>query len=136
MLSDGQTGALSEEDAKLVILARAARARATRLTEAVPLAGAALRDRMGRTYAASTVETAALSLDALALAVAMAATSGADGAEAAVVVVEPAWCRDTDDTGIPTAFVTGVRMLAERAGPDVPILWCADDGTLIKRTAS
>jgi len=127
---------LSDEDATLVTLARAARMRSVRITDAAPLAGAALRDRMGRTYAAGTVQTSAASLDALMLVVAMAATSGAEGAEAAVVMVDPTWCEDTGDDGVPKAFTTGVRMLTERAGTGVPVLWCAGDGTLIFRSAS
>ncbi len=57
---------LSPEDAKLVTLARASRAR-TGAAE-----GAAVRDLDGRTYAASTVALDSLQLAALDLAVAMA----------------------------------------------------------------
>jgi cytidine deaminase len=68
------------EDAKLVTLARATRAR----TQA--LQGAAVRDTDGRTYAAASVELASLRLSALQVAVAMAVSSGAPGLEAAVVL--------------------------------------------------
>jgi cytidine deaminase len=73
---------LSPEDAKLITLARSARAR----TGAKH--GAAVRDQDGRTYAASTVELTSLNIDALDLAVAMAVSSGAKGIEAAALVGE------------------------------------------------
>ncbi|MCU1690242.1 MAG: cytidine deaminase [Pseudonocardiales bacterium] len=73
---------LSAEDLKLVTLARSARAR-TGAAE-----GAAVRDGDGRTYVASTVGLASLSLTALQVAVAMAVASGAPGLEAAAVVTE------------------------------------------------
>ena len=72
--------ALAAEDAKLVTLARSARAR-TRATQ-----GAAVRDGDGRTYVAATVSLPSLSLSALQVAVAMAVSSGAPGLEAAVVL--------------------------------------------------
>jgi hypothetical protein len=80
---------LDAEDAKIVTLARSARAR-TGARE-----GAAVRDTDGRTYAAATVTLPSLSLSALQVAVAMAVCSGAEGLEAAAVVsaadqVEPA----------------------------------------------
>jgi len=70
---------LDAEDAKLVTLARSARAR-TRAAQ-----GAAVRDTDGRTYVATTVALASLELTALQVAVAMAVSSGALGLEAAVV---------------------------------------------------
>ena len=70
---------LDPEDAKLVTLARSARAR----TGAAQ--GAAVRDGDGRTYVAATVALSALELSALQVAVAMAVSSGAPGLEAAVV---------------------------------------------------
>jgi len=73
---------LSAEDAKLVTLARAARAR-TRAAE-----GAAVRDSDGRTYAACTVQLDTVKLSALQLAVAMAVSSGVKGIEAAAVVTD------------------------------------------------
>jgi len=73
---------LSPEDAKLVTLARASRAR-TGAAE-----GAAVRDLDGRTYAASTVALDSLRVAALDLAVAMAVSSGAKGLEGAAVVTE------------------------------------------------
>jgi hypothetical protein len=72
--------ALAPEDAKLVTLARSARAR-TRGPQ-----GAAVRDTDGRTYVAATVALPSLRLSALQVAVAMAVSSGAFGLEAAVVL--------------------------------------------------
>ncbi len=71
---------LAAEDAKIVILARSARAR-TGAAE-----GAAVRDTDGRTYAACTVTLPSLRLSALQAAVAAAVASGAEGLEAAAVV--------------------------------------------------
>jgi hypothetical protein len=71
---------LPPEDAKLVTLARSARAR-TRAAQ-----GAAVRDGDGRTYVAATVALPSLQLSALQVAVAMAVSSGAPGLEAAVVL--------------------------------------------------
>jgi hypothetical protein len=68
------------EDSKLVVLARATRAR-TGAAE-----GAALRDLDGRTYAAATVDLPSLQVSALGAAISMAVASGAKGAEAAVVL--------------------------------------------------
>ena len=73
---------LSAEDAKLVTLARATRAR-IRAAE-----GAAVRDTDGRTYAAATVDLPSLSLTALQACVAMAVASGSRGLEAAVLLGE------------------------------------------------
>jgi hypothetical protein len=70
---------LDSEDAKLVTLARSARARA-RADE-----GAAVRDDMGRTYAAGSVALRSLRLSALQAAVAAALSSGSDRLEAVVV---------------------------------------------------
>ena len=63
---------LDPEDAKIITLARSARAR-NRTPE-----GAAVRDATGRTYAAVTVALPSLKLSALEVAVAMAVSSGAD----------------------------------------------------------
>ena len=73
-------GSPAAEDAKLVTLARAALAR-TGSVEA-----AAVRDRTGRTYVATTVSLPSLKLAALEGAVAAAVSSGAEGIEAAAVV--------------------------------------------------
>jgi len=76
------TSALSAEDAKLVTLARATRAR-VRAAE-----GAACRDTDGRTYAAASVDLPSLQLSAIQVCVAMAVASGSRGVEAAVVLTE------------------------------------------------
>ena len=71
---------LPAEDAKLVTLARSARARLGRPE------GAAVRDGDGRTYLAATVDLPSLRLSALQAAVAAAVSSGVEGLEAAAVV--------------------------------------------------
>lgn len=71
---------LDPEDAKLVTLARSSRARNGAAE------GAAVRDDMGRTYAATTVALPSLSLTAVQAAVAAAVSSGAQRLEAAAVV--------------------------------------------------
>ncbi len=71
---------LTPEDRKLVVLAKATRAR-TGAAE-----GAALRDLDGRTYAAATVDLPSLKVSALGVAVSMAVASGARGVEAVVVL--------------------------------------------------
>jgi hypothetical protein len=73
---------LGPEDEKLLTLARMSRARNGAAE------GAAVRDGMGRTYAAATVSLPSLPLSALRLAVAMAASSGASTLEAAAVVAD------------------------------------------------
>jgi cytidine deaminase len=73
---------LDPEDAKLVTLARSTRARIGASE------GAAVRDDMGRTYAAATVALPSLSLTAMQAAVAAAVSSGAQRLEAAAVVSE------------------------------------------------
>lgn len=100
------------EDAKLVTLARSARAR----TGAAQ--GAAVRDGDGRTYVASTVALPSLQLSALQAAVAMAVSSGASTLEAAVVLGED----PADDAG-----AAAVRDVA----PDAPVLRAGPDGTLV-----
>ncbi|MGW0036705.1 cytidine deaminase [Gordonia sp. NPDC003376] len=80
--------ALTDEDQKLVVLARGARGRAQTAS------GAAVRDGDGRTYAGADVTTATLTLSALQVAVATALSSGAESFEAAVVVGG-----DADDPG-------------------------------------
>ncbi len=81
-LTDNSPVGLPAEDAKLLTLARAARAR----TGAVE--GAAVRDGDGRTYAGASVNLPSLVLTALQFAVASAVGAGSDMIEAAVVVSE------------------------------------------------
>jgi cytidine deaminase len=95
---------LAAEDAKLVTLARSARGRA-----GTP-AGAAVRDDIGRTYAAAAVALGSLRLTALQAAVAAAVSSGVERFEAAVVVSESAAldAQDTallDELGVPVALL-------------------------------
>jgi cytidine deaminase len=71
---------LDAEDAKLVVLARGAMARAEAGS------GAAVRDLDGRTYAGAPVTLTSLPLTALQAAVAAAVSSGASGFEAVVLV--------------------------------------------------
>jgi hypothetical protein len=80
---------LEAEDAKLVVLARGAMARAETGE------GAAVRDLDGRTYAGAPVALSALRLTGLQAAVAAAVSSGATGLEAAVLVGGSA-----DDDGV------------------------------------
>ncbi len=96
------SGDLSAEDAKLVTLARATRARA-RAAE-----GAAVRDLDGRTYAAASVRLPHLELSALEVCVAMAISSASSGLEAAVVL------GDGD--------VVDLAAVSDFAGADVPVL--------------
>ncbi|GIF00182.1 cytidine deaminase [Paractinoplanes rishiriensis] len=106
-------GALSAEDAKLVTLARSARARVGAVE------GAAVRDQDGRTYAAATVSLPSLAVTALQLAVASAAASGASRLEAAAVVTEAS---ELDGAGH-----AAVRDL----GTEAPIHVAAPDGSLL-----
>ncbi|MEV4637633.1 cytidine deaminase [Actinoplanes sp. NPDC049548] len=104
---------LSAEDAKLVTLARGARARVG-ATE-----GASVRDQDGRTYAAATVSLPSLKVTALQLAVASAVAAGATKLEAAAVATQSA---TLDEAGH-----AAVRDLAA----DAPIHVAAPDGTLL-----
>jgi hypothetical protein len=95
---------MPDEDAKLVTLARASRAR-TGAAE-----GAAVRDDLGRTYAAASVALPSLRLTALQAAVAAALSSGSDRIEAACVVADRDGLSDADravlaDLGVATVLV-------------------------------
>jgi hypothetical protein len=107
---------LDAEDAKLVTLARATRARARALE------GAAVRDLDGRTYAAASIRLEHLQLSALDVCVAMAISSGSSGLEAAVVLTDA----DSPD----------LRAVSEFAGPDVPVLVGGPDGRLQTRQST
>ncbi|KAF4409530.1 MULTISPECIES: cytidine deaminase [Streptomyces] len=109
----GSGSALPAEDAKLITLARATRAR-----NGVP-EGAAVRDETGRTYVAGTVALDSLRLSALQTAVAMAVASGARSLEAAAVVSAAEAVPDTDRAAV-----------RDLGGAAVPVLLAAPDGTL------
>jgi hypothetical protein len=100
---------LDPEDAKILTLARATRAR-TGSAE-----GAAVRDLDGRTYAATTVDLPSLQLSALQVAVAMAVSSGATGLEAAALVGDGAPA-EADLAAIRDLGGAGTAVLV--AGPD------------------
>lgn len=104
---------LAAEDAKLVTLARAARGRIGAIE------GAAVRDSDGRTYAGASVVLPSLSLTALQVAVALAASAGATTLEAAAVV--------TEASTLDGAGYAAVRDLADAA----PIHVAAPDGTIL-----
>ena len=104
---------LNPEDAKIVTLARSARARSHRHE------GAAVRDSDGRTYVGTTVTLASLELSALQVAVAMAVSSEAPGLEAAAVV------------GTADRLMSGdLAVLRELGGPDLPVLLAGPDGAV------
>jgi cytidine deaminase len=103
---------LNAEDAKIITLARAARAR-TGAAE-----GAAVRDETGRTYSATSVDLPSLKLTALQVAVAMAVSSGAEDLEAAALVTADETARESD--------VAAVRDVGAKA----PVLVAGPDGTL------
>jgi cytidine deaminase len=101
------------EDAKLLVLARAHRARAGSST------GAAVRDSDGRTYSAAEIDLPSLRLSAVQLAVAVAATSGVTGLEAVVVVGADEVARSDQD------------VVREFAGDGVPIFLTRSSGDLV-----
>ncbi len=95
---------LADEDAKLLTLARSSRARAGAAE------GAAVRDDIGRTYAAASVALPSLRLTALQAAVAAAVSSGADRLEAALVVSDADALGEADvavlaDLGVASALL-------------------------------
>ena len=97
------------EDLKLVTLARSARARS-----GAP-EGAAVRDDIGRTYAASTVDLPSLRLTAVQAAVAAALSSGSDRLEAVAVVGEAESLEPVDTAVLADVAVTTV-LLADPSG--------------------
>jgi cytidine deaminase len=104
---------LDGEDAKLVLLARGARARVGAVE------GAAVRDSDGRTYTGASVSLPSLTITALQLAVAAAVSAGAKRLEAAAVV--------TEASTLDGAGRAAVRDLATEA----PIYVSAPDGTVL-----
>ncbi|MGN6244931.1 MAG: cytidine deaminase [Motilibacteraceae bacterium] len=104
------TATLDPEDAKLLTLARAGRARVGASE------GAAVRDETGRTYAAVTVDLPSLKLTALQAAVAAAVASGARSLEAAGIVTD-APTRPREDLGA-VRDLGGAGTPVHLAGPD------------------
>lgn len=101
------------EDAKMLTLARSARAR----TSAAE--GACVRDSDGRTYAAATVALDSLKLSAVQVAVAMAVSSGAKGLEAVAVLGESTVAREDDLAAVRDLAGTGVTFLVATADASV-----------------
>jgi hypothetical protein len=101
---------LSDEDAKLCTLAKAALARINAPS------GAAVRDELGRTYASANVDIPTLRISAIDIVVAQAVASGATGLEAAVILGAPA------DVNLAAAREIG--------GPELPIYLGDPDGTV------
>jgi cytidine deaminase len=101
---------LDPEDAKLVTLARSARAR-TRAAE-----GAAVREGGGRTYVGATVDLPSLRLTALQAAVAAAVASGATTLEAAAVVTESSTVDDASAAVVRDLNAAAPIHLADTAG--------------------
>jgi hypothetical protein len=100
---------LGPEDQKIITLARSARARVGSAE------GAAIRDETGRTYAAAAVALPSLHVSALALAVAMAVSSGATALEAAALVSNADGLSEED---IDVIRDIGSGVLVIHAGPD------------------
>jgi hypothetical protein len=112
-----ESESLSAEDRKLVILARATRAR-TGAAE-----GAAVRDSDGRTYAAATVTLPSLQLSAVQVCVAMAVASGSKGLRAAVRLGDGAELGEADRAA-----------LTDLAGPGVVVHVGDPRGTITAST--
>lgn len=109
----GSRGGLADEDAKLVTLARAARARIGAVE------GAAVRDGDGRTYAGASVSLPSLTITALQLSVAAAVSAGAVRLEAAAVVTEAS---TLDGAGQAAVRDLGIGAPIHVAGPDGRVL--------------
>lgn len=89
-MTDVMPADLDSEDAKLVTLARGARARVGAAE------GAAVRDETGRTYSAADVNLPALTLTSVELVIASAVSAGARGIECLVVLRDNAALSDTE----------------------------------------
>jgi len=113
---------LSAEDAKLVTLARAARAR-TGADE-----GAAVRDGDGRTYAGATVGLPSLALTALQYAVASAVNGGTGIIEAAAVVTEAPALDASGASAVRDVSVDALIYLASPRGDVIATFDANSDG--------
>jgi hypothetical protein len=100
-------GNMAPEDAKLITLARSARARLGAEE------GAAVRDETGRTYVAATVDLSSLQLSAVQAVVAAAVSSGSQKLEAVAVVGELEKLRDADRAVLDDVSVTTVLIADE-----------------------
>ena len=109
---------LEDEDAKLVTLARAARARIGAVE------GAAVRDGDGRTYAGASVALPSLTITALQLSVASAVAAGAGRLEAAAVVTEAS---TLDGAGRAAVRDLGTEAPIHVVGPDGRVLGTVRD---------
>lgn len=107
---------LDPEDAKIITLARATRARGGAAQ------GAAVRDDTGRTYAAVDVALKSVSVSALQLAAAMAYSSGGTRLEAAAVVA----ASESDAGALDAAWELGAARVF-LAGPDGSVLRVRDN---------
>ncbi len=101
---------LDPEDAKILTLARSARARSGAAE------GAAVRDTDGRTYVGTTVALPSLVLSALQAAVAAAVSSGATALEAAAVVTEVGAADQAGRAAVADLTPTAPVLVADPAG--------------------
>ncbi|MFD1937285.1 MULTISPECIES: cytidine deaminase [Nonomuraea] len=99
---------LDAEDSKIITLARATRARNGARE------GAAVRDETGRTYSATNVDLASLTLSAVQVAVAMAVSSGAQSLEAAALVTDGENASENDEAVVRELGAKALYV----AGPD------------------
>lgn len=111
---------LTEEDAKLVALAKQARAR-IQAEE-----GAAVRDETGRSYSGATIELPSTQLSALQLAIAQAVAAGARDIEAAVVITPTT--HTNADTNTDTSPIT------DAASTPTLVHICSPSGDVIAST--
>jgi len=107
---------LSPEDAKLVTLARSARARIAALE------GAAVRDGDGRTYTGVTIALPSYGLGALQLAVAAAVAAGAGTLEAAALVTEASTLDSADAAAVRDLSGSAPVYLADATGKAFAVL--------------
>ncbi len=118
MLAD-TTDLTDPEDRKLLTLARSTRGRIQAKE------GACVRDTDGRTYAAASVQLPTLELSAVAVAVAMAVSSGAQGLEAVVVLSDA-----------PVVAEGDLSVVRDFAGDGVPVHLAGPDGTVVASLTS
>lgn len=110
---------LDPENSKIIILARSTRARL-----GTP-EGAAVRDDTGRTYVATPVTLASITLSALQAAVVVAASSGADRLEAAALVSDAGGPSDAD-----------LAAVHDLGGTQAPIFVASPDGAVRERVTA